>query len=97
MSSLPLIYGWDSWTRTSGVQESKSCALTVLAISHYIRLYFITNRAYCQEEITEKAEISRLDVSGIIQPKYEITAPREDCAFSDAIFYLYPWIPNRCP
>ena len=27
-------HGWDSWTRTSEMQESKSCALTNLAISH---------------------------------------------------------------
>ena len=27
-------FGWDSWTRTSEMQESKSCALTNLAISH---------------------------------------------------------------
>ncbi len=29
------IFGWDSWIRTSVVQESKSCALTGLAISQY--------------------------------------------------------------
>ena len=27
-------HGWDSWTRTNEMQESKSCALTDLAIPH---------------------------------------------------------------
>ena len=30
-----LFAGWDSWTRTNEMQESKSCAFTNLAISHY--------------------------------------------------------------
>ena len=30
---IPLFFGRDSWTRTSEMQESKSCALTDLAIS----------------------------------------------------------------
>ena len=29
-------FGWDSWIRTNVVQESKSCALTDLAISQYM-------------------------------------------------------------
>ena len=29
-------HGWDSWTRTNEMQESKSCALTDLAISQYL-------------------------------------------------------------
>ena len=34
-SCMP-VFGWDSWTRTSEMQESKSCALTNLAISQYL-------------------------------------------------------------
>ena len=30
-----VVFGWDSWTRTNEMQESKSCALTDLAISQY--------------------------------------------------------------
>ena len=34
------VFGWDSWTRTNEMQESKSCALTDLAISQYNIDYF---------------------------------------------------------
>ena len=33
LTILSTLHGWDSWTRTSEMQESKSCALTNLAIS----------------------------------------------------------------
>ena len=33
-------HGWDSWTRTNEMQESKSCALTNLAISQYLPCYY---------------------------------------------------------
>ena len=34
LAQVPFV-GWDSWTRTNEMQESKSCAFTNLAISHY--------------------------------------------------------------
>ena len=43
-----LFSGWDSWTRTNEMQESKSCAFTNLAISQYSLGYYIINSEYCQ-------------------------------------------------
>ena len=39
-------HGWDSWTRTSEMQESKSCALTNLAISQYFLCSAIISRFF---------------------------------------------------
>ena len=41
-------HGWDSWTRTNEMQESKSCAFTNLAISQYSLGYYTTNSQDCQ-------------------------------------------------
>ena len=47
-----LFSGWDSWTRTNEMQESKSCAFTNLAISQSINfskkaLKVFTFKAFC--------------------------------------------------
>ena len=48
-SKLTCHHGWDSWTRTSEMQESKSCALpTWLYPNMFMLRYFITHKKYCQ-------------------------------------------------
>ena len=68
------IFGWDSWTRTSVVQESKSCAFTSLAISqrmlydlapsptrcHYSILFIL-----CQYFLSQKAYLSTMRSTAI--------------------------------
>ena len=48
-------HGWGSWTRTNEMQESKSCALTDLAIPHY---EFFWKKPW-------KCSLSRLSVSAL--------------------------------
>ena len=41
-------HGWDSWTRTSEMQESKSCALPTWLYPNIFSQYFITHKKQCQ-------------------------------------------------
>ena len=47
----PLCLGWDSWIRTSVVQESKSCAFTSLAISQRMLYDIAPSLALCHYSI----------------------------------------------
>ena len=47
----PLCVGWDSWIRTSVVQESKSCAFTSLAISQRMLYDIAPSQALCHYSI----------------------------------------------
>ena len=68
-------HGWDSWTRTNEMQESKSCAFTNLAISHYEfflkkALKVFTFKAFCVSiELS-----SRLVSKQVLSPLQSLTS-----------------------
>ena len=60
-------HGWDSWTRTSEMQESKSCALpTWLYPNMFMLRYFITHKKYCQYK--NPAEAGFLSLHHFLRP-----------------------------
>ena len=60
-------HGWDSWTRTSEMQESKSCALpTWLYPNMFMHRYFITHKKYCQYK--NPAEAGFLSLHHFLRP-----------------------------
>ena len=66
-SKLTCHHGWDSWTRTSEMQESKSCALpTWLYPNMFMLRYFITHKKYCQYK--NPAEAGFLSLHHFLRP-----------------------------
>ena len=57
-------HGWDSWTRTNEMQESKSCAFTNLAISQYLVVILQNTNQYFAKK-PRKRTLSRLFVSAL--------------------------------